>query len=102
MPGRRNGTGVDLPTTGRRASWTVVVLLGASLAVIYSYFAWDQCEVDCTFARQKAPMYLAVPAGVAALIALAAAQSRRIAWATSFGIAAALLCAWLIVLFVNP
>jgi hypothetical protein len=103
MADDHNGRRVETRPTGHRVPLTVLLLVGAIIAVIASNVAWNICEVNCTFARQKALMYLALPSGAAALVALAATQSRNIVWRVSFGIAAALLCAWLVVLLVvNP
>jgi hypothetical protein len=100
MAAGHDGSGPDLPATDHRVSWTVPVLLGAAVAVILSNVVRNICEVNCTFARQKALMYVAVPAAAAALVALVTTGARRTVWAIAFGIAGVLLCAWLVVLLV--
>jgi hypothetical protein len=103
MADDHDGRRVETRPTGYRGPLSVSLLVGAIVAVIVSNIAWDICEVNCTFARQKALMYLALPAGAAALLAVAVTRSRRIVWGIAFGIAAALLCAWLVAaLVISP
>lgn len=103
MADDQHGSSLETRPAGHRVPLTVFLLWGAVVAVIISNVAWQICEVNCTFARQKALMYLAIPAGAAALIALAVTRSRSIAWGVSFGIGAAILCAWLVAaLVISP
>jgi hypothetical protein len=78
-----------------RGTLSIALIMGACLALLVSWLAWNICEVNCTFARQKALMYLAVPAVVASLLTLAATQAHKTVWWVSFGMTAVLLATWL-------
>jgi hypothetical protein len=93
----------DTRTSSYRVPVTVALVVVAVIATWVSSIAWDICEVNCTFARQKALMYLAIPAAIASLITLAATQFHRLVWSISFGISLVLLGAWLVAaLVINP